>query len=251
MALGWIKPNYSNPESPFIPPLEVRTYDLYKKGRLPTPTNTVTGITDRAALVNLVKGTVIPGYDWTSSHVPRPKRTRHHLSWPHAWYEGLEDLRNHGSLSASMPQLAHNWAHEVTYPAEPPTKEAAHNYVEAYNLMDAMQATVKYPSVLARETLKINFEVFGAIEDEQLEILRAEIEEDKQIDLEHQLETFSKLFEAAKAGPKEFQVVNYDDMELRNVTDMLRIARKIGRQVIADASVDKLLIVQKQDKIAA
>jgi hypothetical protein len=251
MALDWIEPHYSNPESPYVPSLEVRTYDLHKKGRLPTPTNVVTGIVDRVALINLVKDTVIPGYDWTSSHVTRPKKTRHHLLWPHAWYEGLEDLRNHGTLSAGMSQLAHSWAHEVTYPSKPPTAEAAHHYVEAYDLVDAMQVAAKYPSVLARETLKINFDVFGAIEDQQLETLRAEIEEDKHIDLEHQLETFSKLFEAAKAGPKEFQVVNYADMELQNVTDMLRIVRKIGRQVVANASVDRLLIVNKQDKIAA
>ncbi|RWZ78813.1 MAG: hypothetical protein EOT05_03640 [Candidatus Microsaccharimonas sossegonensis] len=64
MAFVWIEPHYSNPASPYIPPLEVRTYDLHKEGRLPTPVDEMTGLVDRRALVELVKSTVVPGYDW-------------------------------------------------------------------------------------------------------------------------------------------------------------------------------------------
>jgi len=251
MALNWIEPNFSNPESPFIPPLEARTYDLHKKGRLPTPIDKVTGLVDKRALVNLVKSTVVPGYDWTSPSVPRPTTTRHHLLWPHGWFDGLKDLRNHGSLSSSMPRIAHNWTHDVTYPAAPPSRESAHEYVEARRLADKMQAIARNPAFLAKETLRINQEVVVDITEERLDILRFEIEEDKQIDLSHQLDIFSKLFEVAKSGPEEFQVIDYAGFELSTVPDMLRIAHKLGRQVTMEASIDKGLLPQEQTKLAA
>lgn len=251
MALDWEEPHFSNPESPFIPPLEVRTYDLHKKGRLPTPVDKVTGLVDKRALVNLVINTVVPGYDWTSSHVPNLKTTRHHLLWPHAWYAGYEDLRNHGSLSSKMPRIAHNWAHEVTYPALPPSLEVSHEYVEARNLSDGMRTLAGHPAFLAKETLRINHEVFGSVDEESDNVLRGEIAEDKQIDLARQLEVFSKLFEAAKAGPKEFQVIDYAAFELNNVNDMLRIAHRIARHAVDEAAIDRGLIQQEDEKIAA
>jgi hypothetical protein len=251
MALNWIEPNFSNPESPFVPPLAVRTYDLHKKGRLETPIHRDTGLVDKRALIHLVKNTVIPGYDWTSETVPVPKLTRHHLLWPHGWFEKIKDLRDHGSLSARMPIIAHNWTHDVTRPAKPPTEEVAHHYEDAHEIADTMRTIARHPAFLAKETLRITQEVFVTFTDGELDILKGEIEEDKTIDLEHQYDIFSKLFEQAKEGPREFQVVDYASLELRNVTDMLRIANKIARQAMIEASIDRWLIPQEDAKIVA
>ena len=252
MSLEWIEPNFSNPESPFIPPLEARTYDLHKKGRLPTPIDKVTGLVDKRALVNLVKGTVVPGYDWTSPLVPKPTTTRHHLLWPRTWFDQQHDLRGHGSLSSSMPRIAHNWTHDVTYPAAPPTAEVGHDYMRGRSLANDMMVTARHPAFLAKETFRIHQEVYADLSQERLDTLMSDIKEDTYTDLTHQLETFSKLFDAAKAEPGEFQVIEYGNLELRNVKDMLRIAHKIGRQVTMEAAIDKeLLPPQKPVSIAA
>ncbi|RWZ78812.1 MAG: hypothetical protein EOT05_03635 [Candidatus Microsaccharimonas sossegonensis] len=150
-----------------------------------------------------------------------------------------------------MPRIAHNWTHDVTYPAVPPTREVAIEYMKARTLADSMQTVARHPAFLAKETLRIYQEVYPHINEEQLHFFKLEIEEDKQLDLEHQLGIFSKLFEAAKAGPKEFQVIEYDSLALHNTADMLRISQKIARHVMNEASVDKRLLTQENDKIAA
>lgn len=239
MALEWIEPNFANP-TPYLPPPEVRVYDLQKEGRLDTPVHPDTGLVDRRALMFLIKSTVTPDYDWKTPVINRTT-SDHHLQWPRSWYE-YEKFRNHRSRRTNIRPVPHNWIHEVTRPAAPASRDVEYEYVEGREIGGMMRTVANHPQYLGRETLRIHREVYPTMDDLQLAVLRGEVKEDIRIDLETQLEDFSVLFEKAKAGAPEFQLIDYSSFELRNVADMMKIARKIGHQILEEATLDQRIL---------
>lgn len=248
MAMDWIEPNFASP-SLYLPPQEVKLYDPRKEGRLETPVHSSTGLVDRQGLMFLIKSTVIPEYDWKSPAVTM-QRNDHHLHWPHPWYENKK-FRNHGSRRTKIAPIAHNHIHDVTRPAAPASPDVEHEYIEGQSLADQMRSTVSYPLYIGRQTVRIYKEVYGDMPVEQLTAVKRDAHVDLQIDLEEQLDTFGQLFERAKAGPKEFQVIDYSEFQLNNVSDMMKISRRIIRQAVYEAEMDQKILNGEVQRLVA
>lgn len=247
MSLDWIEPNFSGP-SLYLPPAEVVTYDVRKEGRIDTPIHEDTKLVDRKALMFIIKGTVVPEYDWKSP-VENTHTSDHHLHWPHPWYEN-KSFRNHGSRRTKIMPVPHRWIHEITVPPNPASKDVEYLYLEGRELADGMRNAAGYPLFLGRETLRINKEVHDFISSEHLEQLKKDIQVDVQIDLDQQLENFGRMFDQAKTGPKEFQVIDYSKFELRSVSDMMKISRAIVKKVKEEAEMDQRILNGEIDLIS-
>lgn len=248
MSMDWIVPNFSSP-SPYFPPPEVVTYDLHKEGRIKTPIHEDTKLVDRRALMLFVRSTVIPEYNWRSP-VENRHTSNHHLHWPNKWYEN-KSFRNHGSRRTTILPVAHRWIHELTIPPDPVNPDVEHEYLEGRLLADELRTVANHPLFLGRETLRIHKEVYDLIEFDQLAQLKKEIHIDLQVDLEQQLDTFGNLFEQAKAGPEQFQVIDYSQFQLRNVSDMMKISRRIVKQVREEAEMDQRILDGDLEALAA
>lgn len=247
MAKVWTEPNFSGP-SPYLPPPEVLTYDPHKSGRIETPLDK-RGLTDRRALMFLMRETVVPEYDWTSPAMRR-QTSNHHLQWPKAWYERNE-FRNRGSNRTNIRPIAHNHVHNLTLPPPAPSAEVEYHFMEAQDYADEMKTIAGYPRFIGRETLRIYKEVYPELAGETLRLLRRDISEDVRLDLDAQFDAFSEVFEKAKEAPTEFQIIDYSQFELRNTDDMMKIARMIIKKAADDATMDQLILDGHIKKSAA
>ncbi|MFY9227807.1 MAG: hypothetical protein WAO28_00560 [Candidatus Microsaccharimonas sp.] len=243
MAGEWIEPNFAGP-TPFLPPEEARVYDPRKEGRKPTPVNTVTKLVDRPALMIMTRDSVVPGYDWQAPEV-RKKRSNHHLHWPHP--RDSHGFRNRGSLRTNIRPIAHNWIHEFTIPPAAVGEETEHAFGEAEDFALEMRTIANHPLFLGRETLRINAELTALYGELPFLATKAEIREDKKLDLEFAFDSFSTVFERARRGPAEFQVIDYGSKPLRNVQDMMAIAHEISRTLRRQAELDQMILDRAVD----
>lgn len=53
-------------------------------------------------------------------------------------------------------------------------------------------------------------------------------------------DSFATKFEEAKQTPKEFQLLDYENYQLRTVNDMVRIGTKLGRFSIVASATDRV-----------
>jgi hypothetical protein len=239
MAGEWIEPNFARP-TPFLPPEDVRLWDLRRDGRIPTPVDRETGLVDRKAFMYLLRASVAPEYRFRAAQVP-VKKTRHHLHWPNENYKN-KVFRNQGSLQADLEPIEHNWGHELTIPPDPVDSDVEDEYVDARELATLMRTTAHHPLYLGREAVKAHKEVYAGMEPTHFQVFRGEIREDVRLDLAEAFDIFAELFERARAGYSKFQVIDYQAETLKNVDDMMRIAKQIGKTVRLEAELDRLIL---------
>lgn len=241
--MDWIEPNFAGP-SPFLPPEEVRLINLRKDGRLDTPVDPHTGLVDRQGLMFMIRGTVVPEYDFRAPHI-RSKSSDHHLQWPHNRFG--KSFRNRKSRRTNITPIAHNWVHEATLPSNEVSAEVEHDYTEAHELADEMRTIANHPMYIGRETLRIYREVYPDMTHENIDILRREVREDKKLDLEFAFDAFALTFERARMAPAEFQVINYSEVPLRGVDDMMKVVSQINKTLRMEAELDQMILDGKVD----
>jgi hypothetical protein len=200
--------------SAFLPPQELWRYNPYREEPIPTPLDE-RGLVDVAKLIHQVKATIEPHYDWHSSF-----SDIHHLEWPDRWYENLSDgkvnphqFRNLAISKIYIPRIFHNWVHRITEPPPPPDEEVMRYRIEAQHVAMVLFRTVKHSKTLARKR---------NLSDEQLEDLLTE-----------RFENFSTTFELAKQTPKPFQLLDFEEYELRDIYDMVHIGTELGKFAVA------------------
>ncbi len=236
--MDWVEPNFAKP-SPFLPPEEVRLINLRKDGRLETPVDPHTGIVDRQALMQLMRETVVPEYTFRAPHIGAQK-SDHHLQWPHYRFESV--FRNRRTRRTNIAPIAHNWIHESTFPPAALSEEVEREYTGGQVFADELRSIASHPMYIGREALRIYREVYPHMGTEQRDIVRREVREDKKLDLEFAFDSFSHIFEQARTAPAEFQVINYDEVRLDNVTDMMHVVHLINKSLKQQAELDQMIL---------
>ena len=201
---------YARP-SLHMPPEEVWVHHPDRDGRLPTPIDE-RNLVNLDALVELVKGTVEPGYEWNSSFFDV-----HHLHWTAALYTGssnrdtqeLRDFRNLASRKAYVPRQFHNWVHRVTEPSPLPERDVIRYSIDAERvalslaetamLASRMQRNPRFSDELRKERLKVQFEQYCTYVDN------------------------------ARLVPEEFQRVPLSLIEIDQPEELPVVARHLGR----------------------
>lgn len=205
-----------------LPPRELWLYDpTAEKELLPTPLDE-RGLVDMIGLIALMKSTVAPGYEWDSSFTDV-----HHLQWPGRWYGSVEvpelsphSFRNLAISKVRVPRVFHNWVHRTTEPPILPSEEVMHYRIDAQRVAISLFQQVRSSKTAAR---KRGLDEAGL---EQLLIRR--------------FNTFSAVFEEAKQAPREFQLLDYSQYELRDIDDMVRIGTKLGKFAITESATNRV-----------
>jgi hypothetical protein len=106
---------------------------------LPSEYTDERGLIDHSRLIELVKSSVDPEYEWPK------KLSVHHLYWPAAWYPHLQDaeepvnpaaFRQLPIHKALLPRVFENWLHQITIPADMPDSEVMQYRIEAWRVAE-------------------------------------------------------------------------------------------------------------------
>lgn len=204
------------PEAPSrlnLPPLEVRLFNTETDDMIETPLDE-RGLVDLDALVAVVKGTVVPEFNWASN-----QNTEHHLQW----YERLYKEHDNPSLAVSfrglsnrrayIPKMFHNWTHRITLPPPVPSEDAMFYSVEAQRVAIFLSRTASDALRLTRSK-KFN--------DRTLQ--------DK---LDSAFEQYHIYLDNAREVPREFSLLKIEELEAKSVEEMLSFNRMLGRLAIS------------------
>lgn len=204
-----------------LPPRELWLFNPEVDGKLPTPIDE-RGLVDTPTLINLMKLTVEPGYNWQSQFVDV-----HHLQWPDRWYprsnqneDSPHVFRNLAVSKVIVPRVFHNWIHRTTEPPAMPSEEVMQYRIDAQRVAIALFRSVRSAKTAARRQ---------KLDETQFESL-----------LTQRFDGFASTYETARQMPKEFQLIDYANHELETTADMLRIGTKLGKHAIITSATDRV-----------
>lgn len=193
-----------------LPPAEYRLYDPHTSGLIETPLDE-RGLVDLDALVQTVKSTVVPEFDWTSSF-----NDIHHLQWFGGRYKfsfgtgvDMHAFRELVNRKAYVPRVFHNWTHAVTAPPPLPTPEVMNYSIDAQRVALSLAKTA---SLAVRLSRKID------IPAHHLESR-----------LEQEFENYNVYIDNAREVPREFSLVAIQEVEARSMEDMFRANKRLGK----------------------
>lgn len=193
-----------------LPPLERRLYDPRTDGLIQTPLD-YRGLVDAEALVEVVRQTVDPDYDWPSSF-----SDIHHLQWPNRWYENdrnaqvnPSEFRDLAISKVYVPRVFHNWVHKITEPPPMPKPEVMYYRTEAQRVALALFRTARAGKTVTR------------------------IKNISEAKLEHRLieyfDDFSSQVEVARTMPRDYQLIDFTEYYPRDYDDMFELGARLGR----------------------
>jgi hypothetical protein len=169
-----------------------------------------------------MKTTVEPDYDWHSTFVDI-----HHLQWPDRWYKRTSDsewsphiFRNLAISKLQVPRVFHNWVHRTTEPPEMPSEEVMRYRIEAQRIALSLFREVKHAKTANRRL---------GMDEEALSLRLTE-----------RFDAFASIFEQAKQMPSEFQLLPFENFQLRTTEDMNRIGTKLGRFAVVSSATDRV-----------
>lgn len=217
----------SNQPTPWLPPQKMWLYDPYRNGQLETPTDEY-GLVDLDKLVTMVKQTVRPEFSWQSTY-----NDIHHLQWFARNYPALDEnntpvnpneFRELVSRKAYIPRVFHNWIHQVTLPPPVPSDEVMKHSIDAQRVALQLYRTARLATKLTR---------------------MSQIPARKRIErLDEEYINYSLYIENAREVPKEFSRLAIEEIEARNVDEMLLANRRLGRLALETIPVRHRLILQ-------
>jgi hypothetical protein len=195
----------------WLPPKDVRLIDTDIDGKLETPLD-ARGLVDLDKLVTLGKQAVSSNYDWTS-----PFNDVHHLHWPGAFYMQDADETDHAfrelaQRKAYVPRRFHNWVHLITEPPPVPDTETMLLAIKA-------QSTAKAIAVTAQLAVRLT-RMKGIPEAKLVQRLGQEFD------------NYTVYVENAREVPIEFQLLKLDEVEARDIDEMLLANKRLGKMAI-------------------
>lgn len=213
--------------SPWLPPKEMWLHDPAKDGYLETPTDQY-GLVDLDKLVELVKGTVHPEFSWES-----PFNDVHHLQWYAHNYPvtlgendivNLNEFRELINRKAFISRVFHNRTHQLTLPPRVPTIEVMKHSIQAERSILKLYRTARLATRLTR---------------------MPHIPEKKLIQrLDEEYENYTLYIENAREVPKEFSLLAIEEVEARNVDELLVVNKKLGQLALDTIPIRHRRILQ-------
>lgn len=193
----------------WLPPEELRLWDIEKEGKIDTPLDP-NGLVDLDMVVQHGKQMVDPEFSWVS-----PFNDVHHLQWPGIDYrpdvapEIAQSFRELTQRKTYVPRRFHNWLHHLMHPPLMPTEEVMVHAVKAEKATHALAATAQLAARLTRNP---------------------HIPEGKLIQrLEEELDLYALYIENARLVPKEFQLLKLAEVEANSIDELLEANRKLGK----------------------
>lgn len=192
----------------WLPPKEVRLWDIETHGTIETPLDEL-GMVDLDQLVEVGKQHVDSNFQWES-----PFNDVHHLQWYAALYPPDDDPLGHdfrelARRRALMPRIFHNWLHILTSVPPKPSPEVMKNAINAEKAARDLARTAQKAVKLTR---------MKGIPDDKLAIR-----------LDQEYENYTIYIENARLVPPEFQLLELEKVEARNVDEMLAANKRLGK----------------------
>lgn len=211
----------------WLPPQEMWLHDPAKDGYLETPTDQY-GLVDLDKLVTLIKESVSTEFSWES-----PFNDVHHLQWYGRNYPvttgendsvNMNEFRELVSRKAFFPRVFHNRTHQITLPPPVPTVEVMKHSIDAQRVALLLFRTARLATKLTR---------------------MAHIPEKKLIErLDQEYMNYSLYVENAREVPEEFSLIAIEEIEARNVDEMLLVNKRLGRLALDTIPVRHRQILQ-------
>lgn len=192
-----------------MPPNDARIFRPDIDERIETPLDQ-RGLVDLDGLIEVVKQTVDPSFNWRS-----PFNDVHHLQWYSALYHNHDDprlavtFRELVNRKAYVPRAFHNWVHNVTLPPPVPSEEVMRHSIDAQRVAISLARTAAQAVKLSRRKM-----------------IGAQAKHDR---LEQAFEAYNVLLDNAREVPREFSLLQVDEIEARSVEEMLIINKALGK----------------------
>lgn len=210
-----------------LPPPDARLHDPRRDGYIPTPVNDL-GLVDIPRLINTVKETVDPGYEWPTG------LSVHHFYWPmHLYPHTTGDDHCSPATFRQIPvhkglvlRTFENWLHAITEPPAMPDQEVMDYRVEAWlvarDLFRTARTTIQWErrAKRRRELIATNPDIIPAGFN-GADIIGEEIMHEV---LEKHFRAFEKHLDRQNRIPEELRIV-----DISGSPD--EIARSLGKVV--------------------
>lgn len=194
-----------------LPPRDVWLHSPEKDGLIPTPRDD-RGLVDVPLLIDTLKATVDPAYDWLSGF-----SDDHHEYWPKAdyvndpmMYANPHEFRNQMSNRLDGPCVFHRWLHRVTEPPVMPSQEVMHYCIKAERAMGSLAVHISSTKWLMKKSGLPKSHVHEGVN--------------------RRLDNFIRELDKVKELPPEFQPIDLSDYRADDLEGMLRLERTIGRR---------------------
>lgn len=202
-----------------LPPEEFRLYDPKREGLLETPLDE-RGLVAVGSLIQMVKQTVDPEFDWHSEFADV-----HHLQWPASRYRLSEDVlsndfRDLAISKARIPRVFHNWTHRITVPPPMPDHDVMRYRIEAQTIALDLFRTARQTTQLMRIA-----ELKGRALERRLV---------------QNVEEYSYHFNKAVRMPTEFQLINPEEVRAETPEEVVSAGAKLGRFATVTALTHKI-----------
>jgi len=215
-----------------LPPPHLRLID-HRYEKIETPVDE-RGVVKPFELIDLVKQTVDPSWDWREFS---PPPNIHHYCWPRERYARdlfskdslLNDYRAISVHKGSMPRGFHIWLHMVTIPPPIPSREVMAYRIESFrvakNLFVVAKNAVKTSELAksrARDIRKnpsILKPEYNGIDIDGMQWVEKELQSD--------FSGYERHLRGLETLPPEFRLIEMDEAE----TNFNFVAKKLGKLV--------------------
>ncbi len=205
------------PETLWLPPrqLQLRDPAKWEDMILPEEYTDDRGLIVPSQLIEVVKGSVDPTYEWPDG------LSIHHLYWPASWYsyEDTPDCRRSSGTfrqlpihKALLPRVFENWLHAITVPPNVPEPDVIQFRIDAWNvakdLFQTARETIAHEKLARRRrayvatnphVLKTDFNGFDKIGEEYI-----------QEEYERNFRGWDQILERYEEIPEEFRLIEID-----------------------------------------
>lgn len=188
-----------------LPPRDVWLRNPRINGLIETPLVRATGLVDLDKLVDKVKSTIDPEFDWTSTF-----NDVHHLQWYGSRYVSpLErTFREQAQRKAYVPRLFHNWVHVITEAPPVPDEETMRHSIAAQESVFNLARTAGLATRLER----------------MITIPPSKLRARQQ----QEFEKYMVYFENARLVPEEFSLLAVSEVEAKTPDDLPACSRRLG-----------------------
>jgi hypothetical protein len=194
-----------------LPPRELWLHDPKVDGLIETPRDKF-GLVDVEKLVEVMKSTIHPSYDWKSHF-----NDDHHLYWPRPDYLDLpeayanpHEFRYLQINRLDGPRMFHSWLHHAGEKPKLPDEEVMHFCIHRERALGALAQHITSTKWLITQS--------------DLSATRVKEQVSRRVD------DFVAVLEQHRSLPQEFRYEKVATYQAEGLEDMLRLEKTLGRR---------------------